>query len=954
MKVFLGGTVAGSTWREYIIPKLEIDYFNPVVDDWTEEDQKIELYEREHCDFCLYVISPKMMGWFSIAEIMDDSYKKSDKTIYCYLPKDDDKEFNEVQLAELERIGKLATANGAIWKHSLDEVVSYLNSANDLVNDVLLQKNEEINDVFISYGRRHSLAFARKLHQNLLKKDYKIWFDMNDIPLGVDFQEQIDTGIRKADNFVYVISPHSINSDYCYKELVLALKYNKRIIPIIHVEPQEQATWDKIDPQIGKRNWIYMRQSHDKALELSAKTFEIQEKILDIPIQDWGFEDDIENALDDLSSLIENHHRYVRTHTVLLDKSLGWLNDARSTVKLLVGKERQEAERFLEQSHGIFKNHTGHSIQPPCYPTDLLANFVMESKKNGNNKQSDLFICHDLDDGEAVQNISSALAKYGFSSWISSNDISKGVEYNHAIHSGVIQSANILFFISKKSLQSDYCKKEYNFALKYNKRIIPILLEEEAVNSEALQDFEGLENLQYINFTDLREEITVKIETSSDVHADVEARRSKTPFEISLGEIVQTLNDEHRYYEEHRVFLVQALRWKELGEKQSFLLRGFNFENAKTWLRLYKDREQHAPLATHKDFIFASEAAKGQLETDVFISYSRKDSDLARRLNLKLQEAGKTTWFDQESISKGVDFEKEIFNGIDACDNFVFIISPDAVASEYCEREVDYAVSQNKRILTLLGRETDTESIPKALGLINWIDFKDTEFSKSFSELIQAIEIDREYTTRHTQTQRVANEWNDQNKSPDFLLNASACTKIEKWLSEAFGESIKDIYANSEQLKSEKSPAPSSLQIEFTKASRESLDAALKKERKRQRFTLFVVTTGAMLAIAFGIFGYVQKGKAEKHLIQAEEQTKIAKEQTKKAENALEDFVWEEIQRKKVQIKSLFNDAKSYEYNNEIPHAILKLEKALAIDSTNVEVKNKLQELKKQKSKSNN
>ena len=217
MKVFLGGTVAGSTWREYMMPKLEIEYFNPVVDNWTEEDQKRELYEREHCDFCLYVISPKMMGWFSIAEIIDDSYKKNDRTIYCYLPKDEDQEFNEVQLAELERIGKLATANGAIWKHSLEEVIAYLNSANDLVNDVLLQKSEELNDAFISYGRRHSLAFARKLHQSLLEKGYKVWFDMNDIPLGVDFQEQIDEGIRKADNFIYIISPHSINSIFCHK-----------------------------------------------------------------------------------------------------------------------------------------------------------------------------------------------------------------------------------------------------------------------------------------------------------------------------------------------------------------------------------------------------------------------------------------------------------------------------------------------------------------------------------------------------------------------------------------------------------------------------------------------------------------------------------------------------------------------------------------------------------------
>ena len=46
MKVFLGGTVNGSSWRNYVIPCLSIAYFNPVVPDWTEEALEQELYER--------------------------------------------------------------------------------------------------------------------------------------------------------------------------------------------------------------------------------------------------------------------------------------------------------------------------------------------------------------------------------------------------------------------------------------------------------------------------------------------------------------------------------------------------------------------------------------------------------------------------------------------------------------------------------------------------------------------------------------------------------------------------------------------------------------------------------------------------------------------------------------------------------------------------------------------
>jgi len=42
-EVFLGGTCNGSKWRDILIPRLKISYFNPVVDNWTEEDYQKEL-----------------------------------------------------------------------------------------------------------------------------------------------------------------------------------------------------------------------------------------------------------------------------------------------------------------------------------------------------------------------------------------------------------------------------------------------------------------------------------------------------------------------------------------------------------------------------------------------------------------------------------------------------------------------------------------------------------------------------------------------------------------------------------------------------------------------------------------------------------------------------------------------------------------------------------------------
>jgi len=295
------------------------------------------------------------------------------------------------------------------------------------------------------------------------------------------------------------------------------------------------------------------------------------------------------------------------------------------------------------------------------------------------------------------------------------------------------------------------------------------------------------------------------------------------------------------------------------------LLRGHNLENAKTWLRLSDKRELNPPLALHKELIHVSEAAKGQLGTDIFLSYSRTDGDFARELNTTLQEAGKTTWFDQESISTGVDFEKEIFKGIDSADNFVFVISKDAVESEYCEREVNYAADNSKRFITVLHRAIDPTTMPDALRKINWIDFKDIAFDKSFPELVQAIELDREHAHQHTVLQQRASDWAENNRSADFFLNATACTKAENWLKEA--------------VKNDKQPPPTPLQQAHISESRQAIVAADAVVTKRNKTIFMATLSGMFIAFLLAIFAFIQMDKASEHLQNAKTRLYHAKVQ---------------------------------------------------------------------------
>ena len=141
-KVFLGGTCNNSTWRDKLIPLLKIDYFNPVVDDWTPECQDEEIRQRELCDYCLYTITPKMTGVYSIAEVVDDSNKRPEKTILCVLDEDDENSFSETQIKSLKQVKEMVKNNGANVFDSLEDIASFLNKTNknDLIENYIVRK----------------------------------------------------------------------------------------------------------------------------------------------------------------------------------------------------------------------------------------------------------------------------------------------------------------------------------------------------------------------------------------------------------------------------------------------------------------------------------------------------------------------------------------------------------------------------------------------------------------------------------------------------------------------------------------------------------------------------------------------------------------------------------------------------------------------------------------------
>jgi hemolysin activation/secretion protein/CHASE2 domain-containing sensor protein len=605
----------------------------------------------------------------------------------------------------------------------------------------------DFQDAFISYGRADSKQFAIALYQRLLEQGIKVWFDQNDIPLAVDFQNQINDGIEKSDNFLYIISPHSVNSPYCLKEIELAVTCNKRIVPLLHVEQIDRQIWQTRNPQGQDADWeSYQRQGlhssfanmHDKIAKLNWIYF--REAI-----------ENFDNAFADLVRLFDHRRDYVKKHTYFLNRALDWERQQQQSSHLLTGEECQTAETWLKQRF--------QGEQSPCLPTDLHSEFITESIKNANNLTTEVFLCHAMEDGTIAAQIRRSLMREALTVWTNRTDIRTGMAFQSAIEHGIEEADNLVYLLSPHAVRSADCQHELEYALSLNKRIIPI-----RIAATPLADIPSvLRNVQYIDLTD------------NTIEADYQQDESK---------LIRTLREDATYFAQHKTLLAKAMKWERQTRNPGLLLRGYNLRHAEAWLTAAQSHPHYPPTITQTNFIQTSQQSAQTATLDVFIAYSRVDSDFARRLNDALQMQGKATWFDQENIASGTDFQQEIFRGIEAANHFLLIISPNSMRSPYCIDEIEYARKFNKRIIPVLYQPVAVQDLSPGLAAIQWIDFHrhNGDFLSNFGELIRTIDTDQDHTKFHTRLLLRSMQWEAEGRDPSFLLRGKELKDAEQWL----------------------------------------------------------------------------------------------------------------------------------------------------------------------------
>jgi WD40 repeat protein len=247
--------------------------------------------------------------------------------------------------------------------------------------------------------------------------------------------------------------------------------------------------------------------------------------------------------------------------------------------------------------------------------------------------------------------------------------------------------------------------------------------------------------------------------------------------------------------------------------------------------------------------------------TDLFISYSRDDRTFVERLHAAVEQSGRNAWLDKFDIEKGEKFWREIEQGIDGANAFVFVVSPTSIEKaagekEYCRREIEYAVRRGKRIIPIAWRDSfkpDTrldkylnDDIPahQELKSRHWLEFYEQLFEKHFAELLEIVEKDLDYVKLHTKILEDARDWLNGGRKDSNLLRGEFLEEAEAWL-----QSGKEkIQLQREELwRKHRDPEPTEDQQNFIVQSRLAENERLQRERFMKRA---ITWGGGILAVS--------------------------------------------------------------------------------------------------------
>ena len=108
--------------------------------------------------------------------------------------------------------------------------------------------------LFISYGREEiTNDFAVRLLNDLKKKGWEVFLDVDEIPCGANISRKIADAIDACHGMIIIFTEKYGNSEWCKKELEHASSKKKKLFPL----RRENVSYSPLlEFQVGSLRWL--------------------------------------------------------------------------------------------------------------------------------------------------------------------------------------------------------------------------------------------------------------------------------------------------------------------------------------------------------------------------------------------------------------------------------------------------------------------------------------------------------------------------------------------------------------------------------------------------------------------------------------------------------------------------------------------------------------------------
>jgi hypothetical protein len=219
--------------------------------------------------------------------------------------------------------------------------------------------------IFISYSRE-DMAFADRLEAALKEHEFEPLIDRTKIYAFEDWWKRIQALIAQADTIIFVLSPDSVASPVCAREVAFAASLNKRFAPIVF----RRVDGKQVPEALARLNFIFFN-------------------------EETQFSESVNRLCDALATDID----WIRKHTEYGEAARHWASGGRPNGLLLRSPALEEAEHWIASRP--------HSAP---VPTDETRAFISESRRGATRRRNILT-------GSLAAGLLVTLALAGFAYW---------------------------------------------------------------------------------------------------------------------------------------------------------------------------------------------------------------------------------------------------------------------------------------------------------------------------------------------------------------------------------------------------------------------------------------------------------------------------------------------------------------------------------------------------------